>query len=125
MASSQSPRYTRPADLREMEYEAFEANGIVGNGTTVLLPARGIKHAHQVHSIIIVHAVASVLGTLTIQSAGGKVLFKTALGVAGIMHLQWGEFPWGYLMEANAPLQAVVADTASPIDIAIKGYATS
>jgi hypothetical protein len=115
--------YTRPADLREMDYQAFEANTLTGNGTTVLLPAP-IKGAHQIHSISIYHSIADAGGTLVIQSEGGLVLWKMALDITGIVHLRWGDFPWGYTIEGEAELQAVIAGTAA-VDIAIQGYATS
>ena len=123
MSASQSPMYTRPADLREMDYQAFEANSLSGDGTTELLPAP-TKGSHQIHSITIVHAIADAGGTLVIQSAGGLVLFKMALDVVGIVHLRWGDFPWGYTIENEAVLQVIIAGT-SAVDIAIQGYATS
>ena len=124
MSATKSPLYTRPPDLREQDYQSFQADALLVDGTTELLSEPGVNKSWQVHYLVIVSSIADAGGTLAIKSGGGLVLFKMALDVVGVVPVVFGEYPWGFTIAADDTLTAVIAG-ATATDVSIQGYATS
>ncbi len=122
--NSEGARYTRPADLREQEYKSFEANALVIDGTTTLLAAPAVKEGKwKVHRVTLMNPIADAAGTLSLEGANGRVLYKINLDAVFAVTISFGDFPWGFNLDAKEALQAVIAGTTT-VAVSISGYAT-
>ncbi len=125
MANSEGARYTRPADLREVDYKPFEANALIADGTTTLLAALGVDEGKwKVHKFTVLNPIADAAGTLSIQGENGRILHKMNLDVVFAATFDFGDFPWGFNLDSQEDLQAVIAGTTT-VAVSISGYATT